>query len=313
MAESKFFGRYYLLTLDDDTFEVEAGKPAMDIKFDVTYARGQTAREGTISILGLSRERMQKYLDLAAKTRGKALSELVHVRLEAGYFSDAGTLEILNGFAWYGTVTSPPEMWLTLKVSEYNPNAGRRTDIMPYNQTGNLKEVVEQLMDMWTIIEGVNISVEDKTQDQLLSADKAPQVTLSIPAQVTLGETIHYLNMQASDDIWFILRSRSGDSKDRQLLAIDKQTFKCTPAEDAEVNGDNGLLSVTGIDAVNGCVTTFLDGTIDDEFSHLNLQSALNPQANGRYYIVKKQYIGHFLGQEWYTRYFCSGKEGDAP
>ena len=125
-GSSKYFGRKYRLVLDlpDDkkyTFETKPGLPAMDIKFDVTYARGQTAREGTVSILGLGRKLINKFISLSGETRGLAMSKLVRVKLEAGYFSDTGMVEIFDGFAWYASVTAPPQMWLNIKVSEYNP------------------------------------------------------------------------------------------------------------------------------------------------------------------------------------------------
>ena len=310
----KFFGRKYKLTLDIPgvkklVFEVEDGKPAMDIKFDVTYARGQVAREGTVSVLGLSLDTMHSFLDLAGMTRGKAMSELVRVKLEAGYFSSAGMVEILNGFAWYATVTSPPTMWLNIKVSEYNPMGGRKVAVS-YTEPMRLEDAVNHIMSQFEEVEGgITFSVEDRTEDELLSKDD--KVKLSFPtSEITLSEAIQELNRQCSDEIQFILKTSENDDDCRTLLAVDKNIRKSTPG-DVEVDGENGLLSVTGIDAVNGCITTFIDGTVEDEMSHLVLTSALNPQANGRYYIVKKQFIGHYMGQEWYARYFCSAREGD--
>ena len=311
----RFFGRKYKLTLDtpeggSKVFEVEDGKPAMDIKFDVTYARGQVAREGTISILGLGYSTMQEYLSLAAMTRGLAMSHLVHVSLEAGYFTDAGMLRILDGFVWHASVTSPPNMWLTLKVSEFHPLGGRAVQLGDISNM-KIRPAVQSVMDKFSDVEGVDFEVEDETEDQILDSGKK---MVSLPfggKNYSIGDAIRFLNSNVSDDVYFILLTRDDERDTRTLIAVDKGTEKATEG-DIEINGDTGLLSVTGIDAVNGCITTFIDGAVDDTFSHLNLTSILNPQANGRYYICKKQYVGHYMGQEWYTRYFCSAREGDS-
>lgn len=308
-----FFGRKYRLTLTPPegkalVFVVKEGMPAMDIKFDVTYARGQTAREGTISVLGLSLNTMHTFLELAGMTRGKAMSELVHVKLEVGYFTNGGRmLEVLNGFAWYATVTSPPQMWLNIKVSEYNPLGGRKVAIS-YSEPMQIESAVNHVISQFDEVEGKSFYVEDRTEEELLTSDFKPK--LSFPNEVSLSEAIQELNRQCSDKVQFILKTTDDDDDCRTLLAVDKDVRKSTEG-DIYVDGNTGLLSVTGIDAVNGCITTFINAQVEDEMSHLNLTSVLNPQANGRYYIVKKQFIGHYMGQEWYARYFCSAREGD--
>lgn len=310
----KYFGRYYKLVLEPPegnslVFETKESEPAMDIKFDVTYARGQTAREGTISILGLSMDTMHTFLELSGMTRGKAMSELVHIRLDAGYFTKAGYVNILDGFAWHATISSPPNMWLEIKVSEYNPMGGRGIMIKQIGPVA-LPSAVQSFVDNFsgTKGEGKTFIVEDNTEDGIFQKSTKK---ITIPGGTyTLGDAIRHLNKTVDDNIQFILKTSNDDAGVRTILAIDKQDKKSTQGE-VYVDGENGLLSVTGIDAINGCITTFLDGTWDDAMSHLNLTSNLNPQANGRYYIVKKQYVGHYMGQEWYSRYFCSAREGD--
>lgn len=321
-SNSKFFGRKYVLSIllpgeaEPVIFETPAHSAAMDIKFDVTYARGQTAREGTVSVLGLGREHINQITALSGMTRGKAMSKLVRLKLEAGYFTDAGTVEVINGFIWYATVTAPPNMWLTMKVSEYNPLGARKVQIEPENSPLPIRVAIEKVLALFSVREGCDFILQDKTENQLIdNGDIYVQFDFSAnKGCLSLSEAIQEFNRQCSHEVQFILRTRGRDvsNKERYVEALDKDYDKVTPVDDAEIDGDNGLLSVTGIDAVNGCITTFIDGTIDDELSHMQLTSELNPQANGRYYILKKQYIGHFLGQEWYTRYFCSAREGDA-
>lgn len=310
-----FFGRKYRLTLaipgqEEKVFEVEEGRPAMDIKFDVTYARGQTAREGTVSILGLGHETIHNFISQAAITRGEAMQRQIRVKLEAGYFSAAGMIEILDGFAWYATVTSPPQMWLNIKVAEYNVLGGRKVnfgDMQDLTMAGILTHVT----DRFTEAEGVKFCWEDKTEDYVVKNSKETQKSsLVSKGALSLSETIQVLNQDLSDKVQCTLRSSRIDGT-RILEVLDKDKKKSLKEPSVNVDKDNGLLSVTGIDVVNGCVTTFLDGRHGDELSRLKLTSELNQQANGTYYIIKKQYIGHFMGQEWYTRYFCSAREND--
>lgn len=313
MATTKFFGRYYKLTITKPEgpsleFEVEDGKPAMDIKFDVKYARGQTAREGTVSILGLSVDTMNSILMLAGMTRGKAMSQLIRVRLEVGYFTSAGTVEVINGFAWYATITSPPQMWLNIRISEVNP-LGARTVTFGNVSGKSIRQVVETVLARFVKEEGMEFRLEDATEDQIIDEEKDRSVQFT--DAVSLSGALSVLNEKLDDKVWFLLKTRDNE-KIRTVLALDKDADKVTPADDVQIDGDNGLLSVTGIDAINGCITTFIDGTVAEELTHLVLRSALNPQANGRYYIVRKEFVGHFMGQEWYTRYFCSAREGDA-
>ena len=62
---------------------------------------------------------------------------------------------------------------------------------------------------------------------------------------------------------------------------------------------------------MNGDITTFLSNT-DPNLTFMTLTSQLNPQANGKYQIVKKQYVGHYAGQEWYVKYHCTARSKDA-
>ena len=318
---SKYWGRYYKLTIrppggDTEVFETKQGYPAMDIKFDVTYARGQLAREGTVSILGLGYEKIHRFLSLAAMARGRAMAELATLSLEVGYFSSTGTVEVLNGFVWYGSVTSPPNMWLTLKVAEYNPLGGKTAQIVCDKETP-LAEFLDYVCDQFNEAEdgedspgGINFSWADMTEDYVVSSGEI-MVTCQFNETISLNDCIRRLSKELSDKVQFTLRTHIGESADgtRIIEVLDIPANKVMDGT-VQVDSDHGLLSVSGIDCVSGCVTTFIDGRGADELCHLVLRSELNPQADGRYYIYKKQYVGHYLGQEWYTKYYCSGKEG---
>lgn len=316
-----YWGRYYRLTIrppggDTETFETRGGGPAMDIKFDVTYARGQLAREGTVSILGLGYEKIHRFLSLAAMARGAAMSELAQLSLEVGYSSAAGTIEVLNGFVWYGSVTSPPNMWLTLKVAEYNPLGGITAQVVCDKETP-LADFLDYVCDQYNEAENseggsgsVHFDWVDWTEDYLVESNEI-MVTCQFNETLSLSDCLRKLSKELSDQVQFTLRTHIGESSGgmRIIEVLDKAENKVMDGS-VSVDPDHGLLSVSGIDCVSGCVTTFIDGRGDDELCHLVLSSDLNPQADGRYYIYKKQYVGHYLGQEWYTKYYCSGKEG---
>ena len=175
MAEAKYFGRKYRLTLAPPegrsyTFVTTAGAPAMDIKFDVTYARGQTAREGSVSVLGLGTKLINRFISLAGETRGQAMSELVRVKLEAGYFTAAGMVEIFDGFAWYATVTAPPQRWLNIKVSEYNPLGATAVDLGSC-EGKTIRQVVESILDKFSEAEEENFELQDKTGEDVLDEE----------------------------------------------------------------------------------------------------------------------------------------------
>lgn len=309
---SKFFGRSYTLLLTHPSggvreFNTKDGI-GMDIKFDVSYARGQTAREGTISILGLGNNAINAYTELAAMTRGKAMSELMRVRLDAGYVSSAGGVCILDGYAWYASVTTPPEKWLTLRVSEYNP-LGSRGVTLGTRQGGSIRSFLTPILEAYEEVEGVHFEIFDKTEDGL--ADVAKEIKMTFKDACGLGDAIKKINQELSDQVWVLLNTHEGTNGARGIAILDKAEDKVTKANPVLVNGKNGLLSVSGIDAVNGSITTFLDGTVSDELTHMKLESELNPQANGTYYICRKQFVGHYLGTEWYTRYFCTARKED--
>ena len=311
MASSAYWWRYYKLTIippsgNKMTFETGNGKASMDIKFDVTYARGQVAREGTVSILGLGYDTIHDILELAALPRGGAMSKMSKLTLEAGYYSVAGAVEVLNGFIWYGTVTSPPEMWLNLKVSEVNLLSGKAIPITQDKEVP-IAEFLYEVCTQFSEAEKVEFAYYDNTAGQTFE-DSDEMVKFDSHGAITLHDLIQKLNKQLSHNYQFTLRTFASDET-RIIEVFDKENYLVTDG-DVVVDKDHGLLSVTGIDCISGCVTTFIDGRMDDELCHLQLTSELNPHANGRYYIMRKQYVGHYLGPEWYVRYYCSAKEG---
>ena len=165
---------------------------------------------------------------------------------------------------------------------------------------------MQSVCEQYHSVEGVPFSLYDNTEDQILE-DEDEMVTFNSNGVITLHDCLQKLSKELSNEVQFVLRTLSSDDT-RVIEVFDKKDKKVADG-DVQVDKNHGLLSVSGIDCVSGCVTTFIDGRCDDELCHLVLESELNPEANGRYYIKKKQYVGHYLGNEWYVKYFCSAKE----
>ena len=302
MAGTAYFGRYYRLRLSTGNgtlaeYYTEAGKPALDIKFDVSFCRNQHCRMGTVSILGLKWETMHTYLQLSAKPKGEALKDKLRVELAAGYFTSAGVTEIISGFAHYASITAPPQMWLNLKVAEYNPDGGKKcSDTITGCKT--IAALAKKVMGRFAQAEGVQFDFADHTQDHICTEDKSYSFTYD----GCLKEVIEKMSKELDDRVTFILKGAVLEAYDVPLEKACKGNI--------EVDKDNGLLSVTGIDAVNGEITTFLANK-DPNLPFMTLKSELNPQANGKYQIVKKHFVGHYAGPEWYVRYHCTARSKD--
>lgn len=311
-AEPLYFGRKYRLSItppegDRLVLDVQEDTTPLDIKFDVTYAIGQVAREGTVSILGLGWDTIEPILEMSAMARGDALAEHVHLKLEAGYLSKAGMVEIFDGYIYYATVTSPPEMWVNLKISEVNPYGGPTCDITVTDLL-TPRDIVQGILDKFSKAEGVNFRLVDKTKDKLFDNDKEKTKFSMDGDKQTLKAVLQKLSDWRPKYV-FTLATIEAASNDRIVEVHSKEGGDAgDEGEDVRVDKDNGLLSVSGIDAVSGHITTFIDGRWKDKLSHIRLKSELNPQANGRYRILKKQYTGHYTGKEWYTKYFCSNR-----
>lgn len=294
------YNRKYILKLDGDTYETFEDKGcALDIKFDVTFPRGNggLCRFGRVSVLGLSQDKRKKYLDLSALCRGDATAKRLKVDLYAGYYDVGRLVRIINGYAYSATIQPPPEMWLSLEVQETKPGGGQ---LAPFTKlVGSLPykigQLAEELISNFKDPDGRTIHFVD------LSSGVGNQTVEKFGSggEYTLNSAIVAINEMSKD--WVVVL------RENQLFAYDASRDKSPPGM-TEVSGDTGLLSVSGIDCNNAKITTFLDEQ-DPKHSKLKLTSKLNPQANGTYQIIEKRFWGHFHGNEWYTQYSCTNKQ----
>lgn len=300
MADTLFFGRKYELTVGESTWVSELGKPAMDIKFELSHAIGTLYKEGTISILGLRKERMNSILELAALDPGTARQRLLSVKLTAGYHSAAGTVDLFRGFVVYATITSPPNMWLNMKVSEINPRSGTAINC---NVSG--EPTVTELVE--TLIQRANAAGDaapygyefvDHTVGQKCSSRRIANFMVG---QAPLVDALGKLSEATGKFATFLFRGLT-------IEAYDVCPEDRPPDDIITIDGDHGLLSVSGISVTNARVTTFIQNR-PTSLTWFNLDSKLNPQANGKYQILREEFKGHFAGREWYMIYEGSAKK----
>lgn len=304
-SDQRFYGRYYTLKIGKDagdTFSTMDTFSPLDIKFKVNTAKVQKFREGEISILGLSHKRISKFLKLAALGRGRALKEMMPVSLEAGYGSKESVVQIINGYAHYGSVTPPPNMWLNLKVAEYNPFGGAEITLPANtaNSTKKVREVVNEIIKRINEANGTNFpDLMDYTQGGICSIIKCKEIEAK---KVTINGAMDFMNNNLANDVTFTVDNG-------KIVAYDKGD-KVAAGNAQVIDKNHGLLSVSGVDAVNGCITTFLQDSSPNVMTKIKLTSELNPQANGEYVLLRKEYEGHYAGPEWYTRFYCSARIG---
>ena len=309
MAAVEYFGRAYRLTLSSPRYGTRVwvtkkDEPALDIKFHLKFAKDQYSMEGTVEILGLSWKSIVEIIATSAEARGDALAMQLRCKLEVGYFTNTGVIEVIDGYVYFASVSSPPNMWLKMEVTEYNEYAAKYVSFDKDFEPMPIRDLLTTIFGKFAEKENVQIKLLDKTQEKLL--DKQEPVKLSLHGDAyVLKRMIVYLSGELSDKIWFAMRTYASDDGIRIIEAYDKDLSKGvgTPVP---LDLDHGLLSVSGLSVKNATVTTFIDARCDNQISHAILKSQLAPQANGRYLVTQKEYVGHFAGKEWYVRYFCT-------
>lgn len=289
----KFFGRTYKLTLTmpgggSKVFIADSKNIGMDIKFSVSFAPSNGCREGEVSILGLSRKSMEDYIATASLTRGDAQKKMLKVKLEAGY-EKTGNVPIIDGYAYYATVSTPPEMWLSMNVSEQNPVCGERY-AYPCKEPTPLEEVVKGVLGNF------KIGFEFKGTEKSILKNK-----VTFPGDLMdLRGCMDRLKEMAA---WELLQAG------QTVYGYDLGKKQKQKTEDFVADKAHGLLGVSGVSNVGVTVTTFLYDNNPFNIGHLVLNSEVYKGANGRYIITGKRYHGHFRGQEWYNTLTCTGKE----
>jgi len=295
------FGRWYKIKIGPFEYEVQKGKPAYNIKFDINFARAGIYREGSISILGLSLSTMAPILALTTMDKPRAISDENNiVSLEAGYL-DGPHIEIFKGCVWEASVTSPPEMWLNLQVKSIEKTCivQKTKEFKVKDPPWKKKEIATGLIELFEAPGGGKYGFEDKTTAKI--GDVETVRAFGNGNQWTLTSAVEAINGLSAR--WQCVLDGN------YLKAYNRNITEPSINGDIKVSKDTGLLAVSGITVTNADVTTFLDDPNPD-LCNLLLQSEKNKEANGKYLILRKRFQGHFEGPEWYTIYNCSNRVG---
>lgn len=289
MAEP-YFGRCYKLELGDKLkFETEMDKAALDIRFSVTRALEGKETKGSVSILGLSLDTMQPFMDLAAMEQGTAWKQRMRIKLFAGYYG-TGMVPIIDGYAIRASITAPPEMWLNIIVNEAPVGGLRVTPSIPFSSDPiPIGKVAKQIFEQF------GMGFQDLTEDKL--SEKVKISSFGEGEPITLDTAIAKISEYAE---WSLVLEQ------KVVWAYDKNQNKSGKAK-VQINKNTGLLAVDGITVTDGIVTARLQ-VQDMRLGRLVLKSELNKQANGEYKVTKIDYVGHFRGNEWFTRYHCTNR-----
>ena len=289
MAGETYFGRKYVLTVGGKTFATDPELPPLDIQFNVSRTLSEITTGGQVSILGLSYETITPFLDLIPLGPGAARAKGLKVKLEAGYYN-LGTMMIIDGYASNASISSPPEMWLHLTVDENNVN------IPDKQQFGITK--TDPPLPVTTVASALfskfGKGFSDLTEEQI---GQKVKVKAFGPAVYEFPDAIKAVTQLAK---W---KCQCVGSTVYAYDLLDSRS-KLNPII---VTNETGLVSVTGITVKEATVSQFIT-PVNPVSDKLQLTSKLNPHANGRYKINKKNFRGHYYGPEWYTTYSCADR-----
>lgn len=281
MSSSFFYKRTYSLTITDELSGWSRTYTELDIKFQIKRAITQTAFQSTISILGLSVEDINRLTVTATSMFSDAMRMRKKVELSAGYNGD-NTL-IYRGYIVSATVTSPPEMWLTMTAVNYY-------------------DVGDELGDHY-IVKGTKlVDVIDyfaNVMDMVPNTSKFSKGDLKINGFSTTGGKSNIIrDLNALYNGWVVYEDLGN------LIATDLKYNKMDDQEEeaVELDRNNGLLAISNVTFYGVQVTTFLQD-IPLFASRFRLTSELMPSANGIYRIKEREFIGHYRGNEWFSKF----------
>lgn len=252
----------------------------LDFKFNIQKF-GHIYVEFDVSVLGLSLDSIK---DLTVLGPQQAMEKRREIRVFAGY-EDGGEVEIARGSIWYARPTNPPEMWMNFKCRKY--------------------------LDFDSTIQGVSRIEKDKTRWDAFNAmadilDLTPLWEAQrVDKQEKLGAAVNF-NGQNKLHIADQFAKRFGliiYEDDGCLIAQDKDIAENGGGGNTHtLDMDHGLLSIGNIDLFGGDITARLNDSYK-LFDWIQLDSIIIPDANARYLVTAKNLIGHFRGNEWFTRY----------
>ena len=296
LAKGHPFSRMYNLvfTAEDGStlniFTKQGGYHALDIKFDVDRALGALTTNGRISVLGLTKEHIKPFADMAGYVIGGRQGKM-NIKLTAGYYEGGfKEVEIYNGGIKDVEITKPPDIWLNLTVNE------------AWRYTEPIKDPSLIYNEDKYKVEYVAASVVEKYGYRFKSYVDNEVSKTQVPAFPLDKDTTFLDALSKLQDIadWYLF------AREGIVYAYPKDIAMDVPGT-IKVDNEHGLVGVSGINGINADVTTFLQDQHPD-LCKMKLTSITNPGANGTYRIMRKRFHGHFRGDEWYTTYHCCAK-----
>ena len=245
----------------------------LDFTFKVKKI-GSIYVEFDCGILGLNMESINRLTTLGPNEARDAMTQ---IKVFAGY-EDEGEVEIARGYVLYAKPTNPPEMWMNFHCLKY---LGRRI-IGKYDEKdfSTTKKAFAEIAKML----------------ELNPVWKSRQADRPISHFDIGGKIVEKAAYDFGQKFGLVVYEDDGS-----LIARDKVNPELGNTRTISME-EGGLLSIGNIDIFGGDITTRLDDSIK-LFDKIRLEPRFIPKATAEYYPIEKQLVGHFRGNEWFTKY----------
>lgn len=284
MSSSRFFKRTYELTITDEASGWSKTFTDLDIRFNIKRYKTQTAFKAEIGVLGLSHEDINRISVTATSMWYEALRMRKTITLSAGY--DGNNSLIFKGFIVNAVPTSPPEMWLNMTAVNYTDIGGPVYQItMAKGSTlADIANYVAYRLDM------------------PINADMFTQGNVRTNGMTVIGGKTEVLSaLKKVYRNWNVY-------EDLGILVVTDQPLDASKGGNVEFSLKSGLLSLSNVTFYGVDVTTFLQDVpmFTNSFS---VKSEMIPSANGTYKLIGKEFVGHYRGREWFSKFIGKLKE----
>lgn len=251
----------------------------LDFKFRIQKI-GHIYTEFDVSILGLSRETINELTVLGPEQARKLNRQ---VRVFAGYGDQES--EIARGCIWYAKPTVPPEMWMNFKCMKFLDFKDPVQNVDPVESGKKIEDVFKRIGQILGLTPDWRATSVDKTKK--ITADYC----FNGKRKLMIPELF-------AQDFGVVVYEDDG-----LIIAQDNPNVQMPPQHgNHELDMEHGLLGLGNIDIFGGEVTARLNDSYK-LFDYVNLTSMLIPKASGKYLLTEKTLVGHFRGEEWFSKY----------
>lgn len=265
-----------------------ANRRCLDISFDVSFNIASECRTGTISITGLTSERIASYIGLSVFTKGEAAQKMMRAELSVGY-EGGDFFSVIDGYVVSGSQSAPPNKTLTMIVEESWRLGGQMfTWGTEPDEPLAVRDVFTELLGLWELdfSEGTCMCEDKSWLDEEVEIPKEER-TLGSALSLLRGLSRRYIYVCADTAYVYDVGGETASGTECGTI------------------GDEDLLGITGIDFYGCKVKTFLREMKGAILPTFTLNSSYNPHANGRYMAHNIRHVGHYYGNEWWTEMKC--------